>query len=100
MQKLYIGVSFFFSVLSVSAQETLWQKDIESSTQDFLSTMSTTLDRQIVLSGSAIQKSKIRGLVLVEQLLQTQDMITACSNFHKKEISYGINTLVDQNMII
>ena len=62
MQKLYIGVSFFFSVLSVSAQETLWQKDIESSTQDFLSTMSTTLDRQIVLSGSAIQKSKISGV--------------------------------------
>ena len=62
MKKFYIGVSFFFGVLSVSAQETLWQKDIESSTQDFLSTMSTTLDRQIVLSGSVIQKSKISGV--------------------------------------
>lgn len=59
MQKLYIGVSFFFGVLSVSAQQNLWQKDIKSSTQDFLSTMSTTLDGQIVLSGSVIQKSKI-----------------------------------------
>ena len=62
MKKFYIGVSFFFGVLPVSAQETLWQKDIQSSTQDFLSTMSTTLDRQIVLSGSVIQKSKISGV--------------------------------------
>ena len=62
MKKLYIAVSFFFGVLNVSAQETLWQKDIQSSTQDFLSTMSITLDRQIVLSGSAIQKSKLSGV--------------------------------------
>lgn len=62
MKKLYIGVSFFFGILTVSAQETLWQKDIQSSTQDFLSTMSITLDRQIVLSGSAIQKSKLSGV--------------------------------------
>lgn len=61
MKKFYIGVSFFFGVLTVSAQETLWQKDIKSSTQDFLSTMSITLDRQIVLSGSSIQKSKLTG---------------------------------------
>ena len=64
MKKFYIGVVFFFGILSVSAQETklLWQKDIKSSTQDFLSTMSITLDRQIVLSGSAIQKSKLTGV--------------------------------------
>ena len=62
MEKFYIGVSFFFGVLAVSAQQTLWQKDIESSMQDFLSTMSTTLDGQIVLSGSVIQKSKISGV--------------------------------------
>lgn len=64
MKKLYIGVLFLFGILSVSAQETktLWQKDIKSSTQDFLSTMSITLDRQIVLSGSAIQKSKLTGV--------------------------------------
>ena len=64
MKKLYIGVLFLFGILSVSAQETklLWQKDIKSSTQDFLSTMSTSLDRQIVLSGSVIQKSKLSGV--------------------------------------
>ena len=63
MKKLYIGVLFLFAILSVSAQETktLWQKDIKSSTQDFLSTMSLTLDRQIILSGSVIQKSKVSG---------------------------------------
>ena len=61
MTKIYIAILYLFGIISVSAQETktLWQKDIESSTQDFLSTMSITLDRQIVLSGSAIQKSKI-----------------------------------------
>ncbi len=39
----------------VFAQETLWQKDLKSSTQDFLTSMSLTLDRQILLSGSSIQ---------------------------------------------
>ncbi len=64
MKKLYIGVFFLFGILSVFSQETntLWQKDIKSSTQDFLSTMSITLDRQIILSGSAIQKSKLSGV--------------------------------------
>ena len=61
MKKLYTGVLFIFATFSVSAQETktLWQKDIKSSTQDFLSNMSLTLDRQIILSGSVIQKSKV-----------------------------------------
>ena len=61
MKKLYTGVLFLFATFSVSAQETktLWQKDIKSSTQDFLSNMSLTLDRQIILSGSVIQKSKV-----------------------------------------
>ncbi|MPS74113.1 MAG: T9SS type A sorting domain-containing protein [Chryseobacterium sp.] len=43
------------------SQETkvLWQKDIRSSTQDFLTTMTSTIDRQILLSGSSInQKSQ------------------------------------------
>lgn len=62
MKKFYILTSFFFYLVNVSAQGILWQKDIQSSTQDFLSTMSTTLDRQIVLSGSAIQKSKLSGV--------------------------------------
>ena len=59
MKKLSIGASFIVGmlvILRVSGQETktLWQKDIESSTQDFLSAMTVTIDRQILLSGSSI----------------------------------------------
>jgi len=36
------------------AQKISWQKDIPSSTQDFLSNMTSTIDRQILLSGSSI----------------------------------------------
>ena len=45
-----LGIRFFY------AQETLWQKNIQSSTQDFLTTMTSTIDRQILLSGSSIQE--------------------------------------------
>ena len=56
MKKLSIGVFFLFGALQTQAQETktLWQKDIQSSTQDFLTTMTSTIDRQILLSGSSI----------------------------------------------
>lgn len=62
MKKLYSALFLVFILYTISAQDVLWQKDIQSSTQDFLSTMSITLDRQIVLSGSAIQKSKLSGV--------------------------------------
>ncbi len=56
MKHFYIAISFFLGILPFSAQETktLWQKDIQSSTQDFLTTMTSTIDRQILLSGSSI----------------------------------------------
>ena len=56
MKQLYFGLLFLFVQLSVSAQEskTLWQRDLKSSTQDFLSNMNSTIDRQILLSGSSI----------------------------------------------
>lgn len=56
MKNISIGVLFLFGAFQTHAQETktLWQKDIENSTQDFLSTMALTLDRQIILSGSSI----------------------------------------------
>lgn len=62
MKKFYIGVSFFFSFLNISAQQTLWQKDIKSSTQDFLTTLSITIDGQYLISGSSIQNSKISSV--------------------------------------
>ena len=56
MKNISLVVLFLFGAFQIQAQETktLWQKDIENSTQDFLSTMALTLDRQIILSGSSI----------------------------------------------
>jgi len=64
MKHLYFIIStvlLLLGIFEVSAQETktLWQKDLASSTQDFLSGMSVTLDRQILLSGSSIKSQKI-----------------------------------------
>ncbi len=42
----------------VPAQEVVWQKDIKSSTQDFLSQVTTTLDQQYLITGSSIQNDK------------------------------------------
>ncbi|MDF2932733.1 MAG: C-terminal target protein [Chryseobacterium sp.] len=41
------------------SQEILWQKDIKSSTQDFLSQVTTTIDQQYLITGSSIQSKKI-----------------------------------------
>ncbi|WP_426278413.1 T9SS type A sorting domain-containing protein [Chryseobacterium sp. S-02] len=58
MKKLYMGAYFLCTVLSVSAQEVLWQKDIKSSTQDFLSQVTPTVDLQYLITGSSIQSQK------------------------------------------
>ncbi len=55
MTKVYSGALFVCSVLSISAQEVVWQKDIKSSTQDFLSQVTTTIDQQYLITGSSIQ---------------------------------------------
>lgn len=55
MKKNYIGAVILLCTLNISAQETLWQRNIPSATQDFLTTMTCTIDRQILLSGSSIQ---------------------------------------------
>ncbi|MFN4365611.1 T9SS C-terminal target domain-containing protein, partial [Chryseobacterium hispalense] len=54
MNKIYSGAIFLCSVLGVSAQEVVWQKDIQSSTQDFLSQVTTTIDQQYLITGSSI----------------------------------------------
>ncbi len=46
---------FLCTALGVSAQEIVWQKDISSSTQDFLSQVTTTIDGQYLITGSSIQ---------------------------------------------
>ncbi|MDF2551502.1 MAG: C-terminal target protein [Chryseobacterium sp.] len=50
---------FLCTVMGVSAQEVVWQKDIKSSTQDFLSQVTTTIDQQYLITGSSIQSKKI-----------------------------------------
>ncbi|MGN7707948.1 T9SS type A sorting domain-containing protein [Chryseobacterium sp. 22543] len=39
----------------MSAQEVVWQKDIKSYTQDFLSQIITTIDQQYLITGSSLQ---------------------------------------------
>ncbi|MGG7468176.1 T9SS type A sorting domain-containing protein [Chryseobacterium arthrosphaerae] len=58
MKKLYMGAFTLCTVLGLSAQEVVWQKDIKSSTQDFLSQVTTTIDQQYLITGSSIQSDK------------------------------------------
>ena len=55
MRKIYLGALTLCAFLGTSAQEVLWQKDIKSSTQDFLSQITTTIDQQYLITGSSIQ---------------------------------------------
>ncbi|KMQ64186.1 hypothetical protein ACM39_16815, partial [Chryseobacterium sp. FH2] len=58
MKKNYFGALLMCTFLGMSAQEVVWQKDIKSSTQDFLSQVTTTIDGQYLISGSSIRASK------------------------------------------
>ncbi|AZB07794.1 T9SS C-terminal target domain-containing protein [Chryseobacterium sp. G0162] len=59
MKKHLLWVSFLSMTLQLQGQEVLWQKDIKSSTQDFLNQVTTTIDGQYLISGSSIQSSRI-----------------------------------------
>jgi len=61
MRKLYSGIVLLCATWEVSAQNVLWQKDIQSSTQDFLSQVTTTIDGQYLVTGSSIQSDKLVG---------------------------------------
>ncbi|UKB80524.1 T9SS type A sorting domain-containing protein [Chryseobacterium sp. MEBOG07] len=68
MKKFYLSALTLCAVLSTSAQEVLWQKDIKSSTQDFLSQVTTTIDQQYLITGSSIQvKSQSQAANLQKQ---------------------------------
>ncbi|AZB11734.1 T9SS C-terminal target domain-containing protein [Chryseobacterium sp. G0162] len=60
MKKIYLGACTICTVLGMSAQEVLWQKDIQSTTQDFLSQVTTTIDQQYLITGSSIQSDKLQ----------------------------------------
>uniref|UniRef100_UPI000DCFE2F5 T9SS C-terminal target domain-containing protein n=1 Tax=Chryseobacterium lathyri TaxID=395933 RepID=UPI000DCFE2F5 len=57
MKKLYMSAFTMCTILGLAAQEVVWQKDIKSSTQDFLSQVTTTIDQQYLITGSSIQAS-------------------------------------------
>ncbi|WP_412850841.1 T9SS type A sorting domain-containing protein [Chryseobacterium sp. PMSZPI] len=60
MKKLYLSACIVCTSLNMSAQQTLWQKDISSKTQDFLSQVTTTIDGQYLITGSSIQSDKLQ----------------------------------------
>lgn len=57
MKKLCISAGIL-AVGLLYAQKVSWQKNIESSTQDFLSGLAITIDGQYLVSGSSIQKNQ------------------------------------------
>ncbi|WP_143884898.1 T9SS type A sorting domain-containing protein [Chryseobacterium binzhouense] len=61
MKKLYSGAFLVCTMAVLQAQEVIWQKDIRSNTQDFLSQVTTTIDQQYLITGSSIQSSKLQA---------------------------------------
>ncbi|WP_106915758.1 T9SS type A sorting domain-containing protein [Chryseobacterium aurantiacum] len=60
MKNIYLGAFTLCTVLGLSAQEVVWQKDIKSGTQDFLSQVTTSIDQQYLITGSSIQSDKLQ----------------------------------------
>ncbi|RKS97290.1 T9SS type A sorting domain-containing protein [Chryseobacterium defluvii] len=58
MKKIYMSAFFLCTTAVLYSQNVLWQKDIKSNTQDFLSQVTTTIDGQYLITGSSIQSSK------------------------------------------
>ena len=61
MKKLYVCALSMCAIVCTYAQEVVWQKDIKSSAQDFLSQVITTIDQQYLITGSSIQ-SKMQAV--------------------------------------
>jgi len=59
MKQLYMSTFILCTAAVLYAQELVWQKDIQSSTQDFLSQVTTTVDQQYLITGSSIQSKKL-----------------------------------------
>jgi hypothetical protein len=67
MRKLTMSAFFLCTIGALYAQEVLWQKDIKSSTQDFLSQVTPTVDLQYLITGSSIQSNPSTGSGLAGQ---------------------------------
>ncbi|WP_426480169.1 T9SS type A sorting domain-containing protein [Chryseobacterium sp. R2ACT005] len=60
MKKNFYSILLLYTAISLQGQQVLWQKDIKSSTQDFLSQVTTTIDQQYLITGSSIQSDKLQ----------------------------------------
>lgn len=58
MKHFYMGALFICTATVLHSQSILWQRDIKSSNQDFLSQVTTTIDQQYLITGSSIQSKK------------------------------------------
>ncbi len=61
MKQLYVSAFTVCALMGTHAQDIVWQKDLKSSTQDFLSQVTTTIDQQYLITGSSIQSSKLQA---------------------------------------
>ena len=55
MKRNLYGILFLYAAVPIYGQEIIWQKNIKSDTQDFLSQITTTIDQQYLISGSSIR---------------------------------------------
>ena len=55
MKRLYFSAFLICTAAVLYSQDVVWQKDIKSNTQDFLSQVTTTVDQQYLITGSSIQ---------------------------------------------
>ncbi|MBT2622607.1 T9SS type A sorting domain-containing protein [Chryseobacterium sp. ISL-6] len=60
MHKLYMSALTLCTTTMFYSQEVVWQKDLKSNTQDFLSQVTTTIDQQYLITGSVIQGGSLR----------------------------------------
>uniref|UniRef100_A0AAU6WS26 DUF4136 domain-containing protein n=1 Tax=Chryseobacterium endophyticum TaxID=1854762 RepID=A0AAU6WS26_9FLAO len=55
MKKIFVSVLTMYTISGFFAQEVVWQKDIPSPTQNFLSQVTSTIDNQYLITGSSIR---------------------------------------------
>ncbi|WP_111959322.1 T9SS type A sorting domain-containing protein [Chryseobacterium lathyri] len=67
MRKTYSGALIMCAISTIYSQDILWQRDIKSSTQDFLSQVTTTIDGQYLISGSSIQSGALTSSASAKQ---------------------------------
>ncbi|WP_426479107.1 T9SS type A sorting domain-containing protein [Chryseobacterium sp. CBSDS_008] len=67
MKNLYMSAFTLCIGLSLSAQNIVWEKNIKSSSQDFLSQVTTTIDGQYLITGSTIQANTSAGSATAKQ---------------------------------